>query len=765
MTATDPVCGMTVDPKAGTPSMEHAGQRYYFCCEHCMHRFAEAPEQWLDGRPEPATAARATHGSGYTCPMHPEVVQDEPGTCPHCGMALEPIAPQADGGPNPELVDFRRRLRIGVPLALAIFVLEMGAHLGVPLVDWLGARLHAWLQLVLATPIVFWLARPVFERGWTSVTNRSPNMWTLISLGTGAAYLFSLAAVVAPGLFPASIRDAHGLPPVYFEAAAVILVLVLTGQVLELSARERTGDALRSLLDLAPASARRVHDDREEDVPLEQVRPGERLRVRPGERIPVDGVVLTGHSSVDESMITGEPIPVEKTADDAVTGGTLNGSGSFVMRAERVGADTLLARVIDLVAHAQRSRAPIQALADRVARWLVPVVVVVAAIACVAWLLLGPPPALSFAVIAAVSVLIIACPCALGLATPMSIMVATGRGARSGVLVRDAEALERLAAVEVLIVDKTGTLTAGRPSLTDVVPSPGFEADRILALAAAVERGSEHPLADAVVAGAADRGIERLDADPGRFAAVAGKGVHGRVDGHEIALGNAAMMRDAGVDPAPLVEVSQPLSAAGKSVLFVAVDGEPAGIIAVADRVKDTTAGAIAALHAGGLRIVMASGDNRRAAEAIGRTIGIDEVHADLGPEDKGALLDSLRARSLKVAMAGDGVNDAPALAAADVGIAMGTGTDVAIESAGITLVTGDLDGLVRARRLARATMRNIRQNLFFAFIYNAVGVPVAAGVLYPIFGVLLSPVIAAVAMSLSSVSVIANALRLRSVT
>ena len=765
MTATDPVCGMTVDPKAGAPSLKHAGQRYYFCCEHCMHRFAEAPEQWLDGRPEPATAARSTHGSGYTCPMHPEVVQDEPGTCPHCGMALEPIAPQADSGPNPELVDFRRRLRIGVPLALAVFVLEMGAHVGVPVTDWLGARLHAWLQLVLTTPIVVWLASPVFERGWASVRNRSPNMWTLISLGTGAAYLLSLAAVLAPGLFPASIRDAHGLPPVYFEAAAVILVLVLTGQVLELSARERTGDALRSLLDLAPASARLVHDDREEDVPLEQVRPGERLRVRPGERIPVDGVVLTGHSSVDESMLTGEPVPVEKAADDAVTGGTLNGSGSFVMRAERVGADTLLARIIDLVAHAQRSRAPIQALADRVARWLVPVVVAVAAVACVAWLLLGPPPALSFAVIAAVSVLIIACPCALGLATPMSIMVATGRGAGSGVLVRDAEALERLAAVEVLIVDKTGTLTAGRPSLTDVVPSPGFEADRILALAAAVERGSEHPLADAVVAGAADRGIERLDADPERFAAVAGKGVHGRVDGHEVALGNAAMVRDAGVDPAPLEQVSQPLSAAGKSVLFVAVDGEPAGLIAVADRVKKTTAGAIAALHAGGLRIVMASGDNRRAAEAIGRMIGIDEVHADLGPEDKGALLDSLRARSLKVAMAGDGVNDAPALAAADVGIAMGTGTDVAIESAGITLVTGDLDGLVRARRLARATMRNIRQNLFFAFIYNAVGVPVAAGVLYPIFGVLLSPVIAAVAMSLSSVSVIANALRLRSVT
>ena len=763
MTTTDPVCGMIVEPKAGTPTLEHAGQRYYFCCEHCMHRFAEAPEQWLDSRPAPQPAAAATPGTGYTCPMHPEVVQDDPGTCPHCGMALEPIAPQADGGPNPELVDFRRRLRIGVPLALVVFLLEMGPHLGVPVTEWLGARLHAWLQLVLTTPIVVWLASPVFERGWASVGNRSPNMWTLISLGTGAAYLFSVVAVLAPGLFPPSIRGAHGLPPVYFEAAAVILILVLVGQVLELSARERTGDAMRALLDLAPASARVVRDGREEDVPLEQVRSGDRLRVRPGERIPVDGVVLTGHSSVDESMLTGEPIPVEKTGDDAVTGGTLNGSGSFVMRAERIGADTLLARIIDLVARAQRSRAPIQALADRVARWLVPVVVAVAAVACVAWLLLGPPPALSFAVVAAVSVLIIACPCALGLATPMSIMVATGRGARSGVLVRDAEALERLAEVDVLIVDKTGTLTAGRPSLTDVVPSPDFEADPILALAAALERGSEHPLADAVVAGAAERGIERLDADPERFAAVAGKGVRGRVGGHEVALGNAAMMRNAGVDPAPLHRVTELLSEAGKSFLFVAVDGEPAGLLAVADRVKDTTAGAIAALHAAGLRIVMATGDNRRAAQAVGRTLGIDEVHAELGPEDKGALLDSLRARGLKVAMAGDGVNDAPALAAADVGIAMGTGTDVAIESAGITLVQGDLDGIVRARRLARATMRNIRQNLFFAFVYNAVGVPVAAGVLYPIFGVLLSPVIAAVAMSLSSVSVIANALRLRS--
>ena len=763
MTTTDPVCGMTVDPAAGPPSLEHEGRRYYFCCAHCMQRFAEAPEQWLDSRPAPQATAPATQGSGYTCPMHPEVVQDEPGACPHCGMALEPIAPEAADGPNPELTDFRRRLRIGAPLALVVFLLEMGVHVGVPLTDWLGARLHVWLQLVLTTPIVVWLANPVFERGWTSIRNRSPNMWTLISLGTGAAYLFSVASVLAPSLFPASLRDAHGLPPVYFEAAAVILVLVLTGQVLELSARERTGDALRALLGLAPASARRVRDDGEEDVPLEQVQPGERLRVRPGESIPVDGVVLSGHSSVDESMLTGEPIPVEKTAEDVVTGGTLNRSGSFVMRAERVGGDTLLARIIDLVARAQRSRAPIQALADRIARWLVPMVVAVAVVACAAWLLLGPPPALSFAVIAAVSVLIIACPCALGLATPMSIMVATGRGARSGVLIRDAEALERFADVDLLIVDKTGTLTTGRPALTDVVPAAGFEAERVLSLAATLERGSEHPLADAVVEGAGDRGVERLDADPGQFAAVAGKGVRGRVGAHEVALGNGAMMRDVGVDPAPLRATSDRLQEEGRSVLFVAIDGTPAGLIAVADQVKDTAAQAVSSLRDAGLRIVMATGDNRRTADLVGSELGIDEVHAELGPEDKGLLVDSFRARGLKVAMAGDGVNDAPALAAADVGIAMGTGTDVAIESAGITLVHGDLDGLVRAHRLARVTMRNIRQNLFFAFIYNGVGVPVAAGVLYPLVGVLLSPVIAAVAMSLSSVSVIANALRLRS--
>ena len=763
-TVTDPVCGMAVEPNAGTASMEHDGRRYHFCCEHCLRRFAEDPQRWLGERPAPDAAAEpAAAGSRYTCPMHPDVVRDGPDVCPLCGMALEPVTPAAAGGPNPELIDFRRRLKIGAPLALAVLLLDMSGHLGVPVAEWIGPRLHAWLQLALTTPIVFWLARPVFERGWASIGNRSPNMWTLISLGTAAAYLFSAAAVLAPGLFPASVRGAHGLPPVYFEAAAIILILVLTGQVLELAARERTGDALRALLDLAPARARQVGDGADEEVPLDAVQAGDRLRVRPGEAVPVDGVVLTGHGAADESMITGEPMPVEKTAGDAVTGGTLNRSGSFVMRAERVGADTLLARIIDLVARAQRSRAPIQALADRVAGWLAPVVIAAAAAACAVWLIFGPPPALSFAVIAAVSVLIIACPCALGLATPMSIMVATGRGARSGVLIRDADALERFAEVEVLIVDKTGTLTEGRPALTDVVPAAGFDAARVLSLAAALERASEHPLADAVARGAAERGAAPPDAEPERFSATPGKGVSGRVDGHEIVVGNGAMLRGAGIDPAPLLTAARKLEEAGKSVLFAAIDGAPAGVMAVADRVKATAAGAIGALRGAGLRIVMATGDNPRAAAAVAREAGIDEVRAEFGPEEKGALVETLRAGGMKVAMAGDGVNDAPALAAADVGIAMGTGADAAIESAGITLVKGDLDGIVRARRLARATMRNIRQNLFFAFIYNGVGVPVAAGVLYPVTGALLSPAIAAVAMSLSSVSVIANALRLRS--
>jgi Cu+-exporting ATPase len=677
-------------------------------------------------------------------------------------MALEPMTPSADAGPNPELGAFRRRLWIGAPLAAGVFLLEMGDHVGLPLSEWLGATLHVWLQFALATPVVVWIALPFFKRGWSSIVNRSPNMWTLIALGTGAAYLFSLVGLLAPGVFPPSLLDEHGRAPVYFEAAAVILILVLVGQVMELSARERTGDAIRALLNLAPKTARRISEDGEADVPLEEVRQGDRLRVRPGESVPVDGTLLEGRSSVDESMITGEPVPVEKVEGDAVTGGTLNKSGSFVMRAEKVGADTVLSRIVDMVAKAQRSRAPIQALADRVAGYFVPAVVLVSLISLAAWLAFGPSPALSYAVVAAVSVLIIACPCALGLATPMSIMVATGRGAQAGVLIRDAEALERFAKVDVLIVDKTGTLTEGKPTLTNVVAADGADETELLSLVASLERGSEHPLAEAIVAAAEEKGAALSDTED--FEAVTGKGVRGRVTGKDVALGNAAMMDDIGADPTAFAETAQSFQGEGKTAMFVAVDGRAAGLVAVADRVKQTTPDAIRALHEAGLRIVMATGDSRRTAEAVARDLGIDEVRAEVSPEDKGALVEELRGQGHKVAMAGDGVNDAPALAAADVGIAMGTGADVAVESAGVTLVKGDLTGIVRARVLAQGTMANIRQNLFFAFVYNAAGVPIAAGVLYPLFGILLSPIVAAAAMSLSSVSVIGNALRLRAV-
>jgi Cu+-exporting ATPase len=672
------------------------------------------------------------------------------------------MVPSADAGPNPELIDFRRRLAIGAPLALAVLVIEMGGHLGLPWGDWLGHRTVQWLQFLLATPVVVWIARPFFKRGWSSIVNRSPNMWTLIALGTGAAYGFSVLATLAPGLFPQSLRGPQGLAPVYYEAAAVILILVLVGQIMELSARERTGDAIRALLDLAPKTARRVRDGAEEDVPLDQVAVGDTLRIRPGEAVPVDGSVTEGHSSVDESMISGEPVPVEKTAGDAVTGGTLNRSGSFLMRAEKVGADTMLSHIVEMVAKAQRSRAPIQGLADRVASYFVPAVVAVALLAFALWLALGPAPALSHAFVAAVSVLIIACPCALGLATPMSIMVATGRGAQAGVLIRDAQALERFASVRALIVDKTGTLTEGRPRLTDVAAAEGIAEDEVLRLAAGLERGSEHPLAEAIVAGAEARGLELAAAQD--FAAEVGRGVRGTVEGRAVALGNAAMMDEAGVDTAALAAGHDTLSGAGKTVMFVAVEGRVAGLIAVADRVKETTPEAIRALHAAGLRIVMATGDSRATAEAVAAELGIDEVRAGVSPEDKAKLVAELQAQGLGVAMAGDGINDAPALAAADVGIAMGAGADVAVQSAGITLVKGDLGGLVRARHLAQATMRNIRQNLFFAFVYNSAGVPLAAGILYPVLGVLLSPIFAAAAMSLSSVSVIGNALRLRTV-
>ena len=754
--AVDPVCGMSVNRATAKYMSKHESERFYFCSGRCQERFEAEPDQFLGDRPVPEPMPE---GTLYTCPMDPEIVQEGPGDCPICGMALEPMMPTADAGPNPELVDFKRRLMIGGPLAFAVFALEMGTHVGIPFDEWIGHQAFVWLQFLLATPVL-WLTRVFFKRGWASVVNRSPNMWTLIMLGTGAAYLFSVVGLVAPGVFPESLLGMDGLPPVYFEASAVILILVLVGQVMELAARDRTGDAIRALLDLAPKTARRVTEAGEEDVPLDAITSGDLLRVRPGEAVPVDGGLTEGRSAVDESMITGEPVPVEKSAGDTVTGGTLNKSGSFVMEAVAVGSDTVLSRIVNMVAQAQRSRAPIQAVADRVAGYFVPAVVAVAVIAFLVWLIVGPSPALAYAVVAAVSVLIIACPCALGLATPMSIMVATGRGAQAGVLIRDAEALERLAGVDVLIVDKTGTLTEGQPSLTDVIAIGDTDDARVLALAAALERGSEHPLAEAILAGAADRSAPKLRADD--FEAVTGKGVKGRIEGEDVALGNPALMTDLGVDASAIEDRLAALQSEGKTAMLLAAAGQLAGIVAVADRIKASTPDAIRALHAEGLKIVMATGDSRRTAEAVARELGIDEVRAEVSPEDKGALVDSFRQNGRSVAMAGDGVNDAPALAAADVGIAMGTGADVAMESAGVTLVKGDLNGIVRARRLADATMRNIRQNLFFAFVYNSAGVPVAAGILYPLLGVLLSPMIAAAAMSLSSVSVIGNALRLR---
>ncbi|CUH39242.1 Copper-transporting P-type ATPase [Jannaschia seosinensis] len=754
-TATDPVCGMDVARAAADHVASHAGERFYFCSARCLSKFEAEPERYLADRPAPDPMPAGTE---YTCPMHPEIVQDHPGDCPKCGMALEPMTPSLDHEPNPEFIDFKRRLWITAPLALAIFILEMGVHIGLPFADWTGHRAFGWIQFALATPVI-WICRPFFKRGWASVVNRSPNMWTLIALGTGAAYLFSIVALLAPDIFPPAMRSGMESYPVYFEAAAVILVLVLLGQVMELAARERTGDAIRALMDLAPKTARRVTEAGDEDVPLADLQTGDILRVRPGESIPVDGTVTEGRSAVNESMITGEPVPVEKTEGDVVTGGTMNKSGSFLMRAEAVGADTTLSRIVGMVAKAQRSRAPIQAVADRVAGYFVPAVVAVAVIAFLAWSLIGPPPALSYAFVTAVSVLIIACPCALGLATPMSVMVATGRGANAGVLIRDAEALERFAKVDVLIVDKTGTLTEGKPTLTDVEAVDLPEAE-FLTLVAALERGSEHPLAEAIVSGAEERGADRSDST--EFEAVTGKGVRGRVGDRHVALGNAALMADLAVETGPLAARATELQTKGKTAMFVAVDGRIAGLVAVADRVKETTPAAIRALHEAGLRIIMATGDAGPTAEAVARQLDIDEVHSEVSPEDKHALVERLHAEGLSVAMAGDGVNDAPALAKADVGIAMGTGADVAVESAGITLVKGDLGGIVRARRLAQATMRNIRQNLFFAFVYNAAGVPLAAGLLYPFFGLLLSPIVAAAAMSLSSVSVIGNALTLR---
>ncbi|GAB5505709.1 MAG: heavy metal translocating P-type ATPase [Rhizobiaceae bacterium] len=761
VTATDPVCGMDVDRGTARFFTRHEGHAEYFCSERCQTKFEADPDKYLGDRPEPEPMPA---GTLYTCPMDPEIVQEGPGTCPKCGMALEPMGvPTGDEGPNPELVDFTFRFKVSAALALPLFVIAMAPMVGLPIRDWIGDQLAIWIELILATPVVVWAARPFFQRGWQSIVYRSPNMWTLIAIGVGAAYLYSVAATLFPGVFPEQFRGHGGAVPVYFEAAAVIVALVFLGQVLELRARERTGSAIRALLDLAPKTARRIADDGSEaEVPLDEVVAGDRLRVRPGDSIPVDGVVAEGRSSVDESMITGEPVPVEKVEGDQLTGGTLNGNGSLVMRAEKVGAETKLSQIVEMVAKAQRSRAPIQGMADRVSFYFVPTVVLIAITALVVWALFGPSPSMIYAIVSAVSVLIIACPCALGLATPMSIMTATGRGAQAGVLIRDAEALERFAAVDTLIVDKTGTLTEGRPRLTDVVAGDGFGEEEVLSLAASLERGSEHPLAEAIVEGAEERGAKLVSAKD--FEATTGKGVSGTVSGNQVALGNRAMMDDLKIEVAPLRDKADVLRGEGKTAMFVAIDGKLAGVVAVSDPIKETTADAIRALHESGLTIIMATGDNARTAQAVADKLGIDEVRADMLPQDKQKLIEELQAKGAKVAMAGDGVNDAPALAAADVGIAMGTGADVAMESAGITLVKGDLNGIVRARKLARATIRNIKQNLFFAFFYNAVGVPIAAGVLYPVFGLLLSPMIAAAAMSLSSVSVISNALRLRTV-
>ncbi len=755
--ARDPVCGMLVDPAAGKPSLAHGGVLYHFCSAGCRAKFAAQPERYLE--PQAAAAAPAPAGTRYTCPMHPDVVRDRPGSCPICGMALEPMDPRsAAEGPNPELIDFSRRFWLSGALALPLLLIAMA-----PMAGWAltGGPSLRWLEFVLASPVVLWAALPFFRRGRDSLVNRSPNMWTLISLGVGVAYLYSVVALLFPGLVPHEAGGHGPAPPLYFEAAAVIVALVLLGQVLELRARERTGSAIRALLDLAPKLARRLDAaGAERDVPLDEVALGDRLRVRPGEAVPVDGVVEEGRSAVDESMLTGEPMPVEKGPGDRLTGGTLNAQGSLVMRAERVGAATTLAQIVAMVAKAQRSRAPIQSLADRVSAVFVPVVVMIAALAFLCWLLLGPEPRLAYALLAAVSVLIIACPCALGLATPMSVMTATGRAAQAGVLVRDAEALQRFADADTLLIDKTGTLTEGRPALTEISLLAAFEEGTVLQLAASLERGSEHPLGAAIVADAERRGLT-LTA-PAAFEAISGQGVRGSVAGRDVALGNAALMQALGLDPDALAEPVAALRQRGRTVLFAAVDGRLAGLLALADPVKPGAAAALGALRASGFRIVMASGDDPATAATVAAEVGVGEVHAGLSPSGKLALVGDLRRSGAVVAMAGDGINDAPALSAADVGIAMGTGADVALESAGITLLKGDLGGLIRARRLALATMANIRQNLFFAFLYNALGVPLAAGILYPAFGVLLSPMLAALAMSLSSVSVIANALRLR---
>ena len=820
--AKDPVCGMSVDPAKAAGHIEHAGVTYHFCATSCLEKFKVDPAKYLAAatrhgiagadrgatgvRPqaeqaaplqtpaaeytcpmhpevrqpqfgscpdcgmalEPVSVAPPVVKTEYTCPMHPEIVRDAPGSCPICGMALEPRTVTAAEEENPELRDMSRRFWVSSALALPVFLLGMSEMIpGQPIQQALSARWLVWVQLVLASPVVLWGGWPFFVRGWKSVVSRRLNMFTLIAIGTGAAYFYSLAAVLFPGLFPDSFRGHGGQLAVYFEAAAVITALVLLGQVLELRARSRTSAAIRALLGLQPRTARRLAaDGSEHEVPLEQVHPGDRLRVRPGERVPVDGVVLEGSSSVDESMLTGEPIPVEKNPDDRVTGGTVNGTGSFVMRAERVGSETLLAQIVRMVSEAQRSRAPIQRLADAVSAWFVPAVVVAAVATFVVWALVGPEPRLAYALVNAVAVLIIACPCALGLATPMSIMVAAGRGAAAGVLIKNAEALEVLSKVDTLVVDKTGTLTEGKPRLVSAHIAPGSAVAgeaTLIRFAASLERASEHPLAAALLAAARERKLSL--SEPTEFRASPGKGITGKVEGRSVALGNAELFRDMHMNLKPLATEAEALRREGQTVLFVAVEGQLAGLLSVADPVKPSTPDAIRQLHADGLRIVMLTGDNRTTAGAVARRLGIDAVEAEVLPEQKGEIVRRLQTEGRVVAMAGDGINDAPALARANVGMALGTGTDVAIESAGITLVKGDLRGIARARRLSRATLRNIRENLFFAFVYNALGVPLAAGVLYPFIGLLLNPMIASAAMSFSSVSVITNALRLRKAT
>jgi P-type Cu+ transporter len=707
---------------------------------------------------EPVTSKR---GVIYTCPMHPQIRRAEPGSCPICGMALEPLGPIQETGPSPELIDMRRRFWIGAALAVPTVILEMGGHFpGLNFHDYISPQISIWLQFLLATPVVLWAGWPFFERGWASVRNRSLNMFSLIALGVGAAYFYSLAATFAPALFPASLR-VDGVIPVYYEAAAVITVLVLLGQVLELRAREQTGSAIRALLNLAPKTARRIRNDgSDEEVSLEEVHIGDRLRVRPGDSVPVDGEVIEGRSAVDESMVTGESMPVEKEPGAKVIGGTINGTGGLVVRAEKIGWDTMLARIVHMVAEAQRSRAPIQRLADVVSAWFVPAVVIVAVVAFIAWMIWGPPPAFAYALVAAVSVVIIACPCALGLATPMSIMVGVGKGATAGVLIKNAEALERFEKIDTLVVDKTGTLTEGKPRVVAVIPAEDFNEATVLSLGASLERSSEHPLAAAIVAFAQQRGLTIQDVAD--FASVTGKGVTGKISSRHVAVGNAKLLQGLGIAATDLETRADELRREGATAMFVAVDSKPAGIIAVADPIKATTPEALARLREDGVRIVMLTGDNRTTAQAVAARLGISDVEAEILPEQKNAIVRRLRNEGHAVAMAGDGVNDAPALAEADVGVAMGTGTDVAMESAGVTLVKGDLAGIARARALSRATMRNIRQNLVLAFVYNVLGIPLAAGVLYPAFGLLLSPIVAAAAMSFSSVSVIANSLRLR---